>query len=99
MIYCDTNDIGNIVGFWQLWSNDQLSRAVQSGQVFRDFEEGPLMFPPTYKYDVGTDKYDTRLAPAPHPALCLVVIRSFSTPVGISSSKVGFHDLKYPWLR
>lgn len=73
-IYCDTNDIGNIVGFWQLWSNDQLSRAVQSGQVFRDFEEGPLMFPPTYKYDVGTDNYDT-------------------------SSKVGFHDLKYPWLQ
>jgi hypothetical protein len=31
--------------------------------------------------------------------LCLVVIRSFSTPVGISSSKVDFHDLKYPWLR
>ncbi|CAM6013911.1 unnamed protein product [Sphagnum balticum] len=43
----------------ELWSNDQLSRAVQSGQVFRDFEEGPLMFPPTYKYDVGTDNYDT----------------------------------------
>ncbi|KAH9549832.1 hypothetical protein CY35_10G039900 [Sphagnum magellanicum] len=43
----------------ELWANDQLSRAVQSGQVFRDFEEGPLLFPPTYKYDIGTDNYDT----------------------------------------
>ncbi len=71
LIYCDTNDIGNIVGFWQLWSNDQLSRAVQSGQVFRDFEEGPLMFPPTYKYDVGTDNYDTssKVSSCPPPGL------------------------------
>lgn len=28
-------------------------------QVFREFLEGPIQFPPTYKYDVGTDSYDT----------------------------------------
>jgi hypothetical protein len=58
-IYGNGNDIGHVMEFWQLWANDQLSRAVQSGQVFRDFEEGPLLFPPTYKYDIGTDNYDT----------------------------------------
>lgn len=26
-----------------------------------DFTEGNLDFPPTYKFDVGTDVYDTRL--------------------------------------
>lgn len=28
-------------------------------QVFREFQEGPIRFAPTYKYDVGTDFYDT----------------------------------------
>lgn len=27
--------------------------------VFTGFEEGPLVFPPTYRYDVGTGDYDT----------------------------------------
>lgn len=27
--------------------------------VFEGYEEGPLLFRPTYKYDVGTDDYDT----------------------------------------
>lgn len=42
-----------------LWSKDQLSRAVLRGEVFKGFEEGPLLFPPTYKFDVGTDNYDS----------------------------------------
>ncbi|CAF5102013.1 unnamed protein product [Rotaria magnacalcarata] len=28
-------------------------------EVFREFIEGPIKFPPTYKYDVGSDEYDT----------------------------------------
>ena len=27
--------------------------------MFREFHEGPIQFPPTYKYDVGSDIYDT----------------------------------------
>ena len=30
------------------------------GFVFNGFEEGPLIFAPTYKYDLGTNVYDTR---------------------------------------
>jgi hypothetical protein len=32
---------------------------MQNGIVFRGFSEGPLNFPPTYKFDTGTDIYDT----------------------------------------
>lgn len=42
-----------------LWSKDQLTKAVKKGQAFTGYQEGPLCFRPTYKYDVGTDNYDT----------------------------------------
>lgn len=35
--------------------------AKDSETVLEGFQEGPLKFPPTYKFDVGTDTYDTRL--------------------------------------
>ena len=32
---------------------------MDSGVAFVGYEEGPLLFRPTYRYDVGTDTYDT----------------------------------------
>lgn len=32
---------------------------MDDGVAFRGYQEGPLIFPPTYKYDVGTDNYDS----------------------------------------
>jgi len=46
---------------------DQLFKSMNSGLSFKNFREGPLNFAPTYRYDVGTDVYDTsekRRAPA-----------------------------------
>lgn len=37
----------------------QLKRVIDSGLAFEGFEEGPILFRPTYRYDVGTDDYDT----------------------------------------
>uniref|UniRef100_A0A1A8P4M1 Phosphatidylinositol 4,5-bisphosphate 5-phosphatase A n=1 Tax=Nothobranchius rachovii TaxID=451742 RepID=A0A1A8P4M1_9TELE len=42
-----------------LWEKDQLNLAKDSETVLEGFQEGPLKFPPTYKFDVGTDTYDT----------------------------------------
>lgn len=42
-----------------LWEKDQLNMAKDSETVLEGFQEGPLKFPPTYKFDVGTDTYDT----------------------------------------
>ncbi|KAI8092448.1 Endonuclease/exonuclease/phosphatase [Gilbertella persicaria] len=38
---------------------DQLSIERSAGRTFTMFEEGPIIFPPTYKYDAGTNQYDT----------------------------------------
>uniref|UniRef100_A0A3Q2ZA10 Phosphatidylinositol 4,5-bisphosphate 5-phosphatase A n=1 Tax=Hippocampus comes TaxID=109280 RepID=A0A3Q2ZA10_HIPCM len=43
-----------------LWEKDQqLNMAKDSETVLEGFQEGPLKFPPTYKFDVGTNIYDT----------------------------------------
>ncbi|KAJ1676835.1 Inositol-1,4,5-trisphosphate 5-phosphatase 1, partial [Spiromyces aspiralis] len=38
---------------------DQLKAQAKQGRIFRDYQEGDIMFPPTYKYDTGTNNYDT----------------------------------------
>lgn len=45
--------------FPMLWEKDQLNMAKDSETVLEGFQEGPLKFPPTYKFDVGTNTYDT----------------------------------------
>eukprot|EP00002_Diphylleia_rotans_P000038 TRINITY_DN10019_c0_g1_i1.p1 TRINITY_DN10019_c0_g1~~TRINITY_DN10019_c0_g1_i1.p1 ORF type:complete len:592 (+),score=101.75 TRINITY_DN10019_c0_g1_i1:86-1861(+) len=45
--------------FNYLWDYDQLCIQRRAGNAFADYEEAPLSFPPTYKYDPGTDNYDT----------------------------------------
>ncbi|TFK43681.1 phosphatidylinositol phosphate phosphatase [Crucibulum laeve] len=45
--------------FDSLFAADQLRQAMDLGTAFVGFEEGPLLFPPTYRYDLGTDNYDT----------------------------------------
>lgn len=45
--------------FETLHSYDQLKRQIDEEAVFVGFEEGEIDFQPTYKYDTGSDKWDT----------------------------------------
>ncbi|KAF9534756.1 inositol polyphosphate phosphatase [Crepidotus variabilis] len=45
--------------FDPLYAADQLRQAMDSNAVFTGYGEGPLLFRPTYRYDLGTDIYDT----------------------------------------
>lgn len=42
-----------------LLANDQLRQEMGAGRVLAGFEEAPIMFRPTYKYDKDSDAYDT----------------------------------------
>ena len=44
----------------ELIANDQLNIERSQGRVFQGFEEGVLRFTPTYKYQPGTDVFETR---------------------------------------
>lgn len=43
----------------ELLANDQLNAQRQLGTAFSEFAEGPVNWPPTYRFDVGTHTYDT----------------------------------------
>eukprot|EP01156_Anaeramoeba_ignava_P022426 Anaeramoba_ignava/c20646_g2_i1.p1 GENE.c20646_g2_i1~~c20646_g2_i1.p1 ORF type:complete len:751 (+),score=175.99 c20646_g2_i1:205-2457(+) len=43
----------------KLFTNDQLKEQISKQLAFEHFQEGMMNFDPTYKYDVGTNIYDT----------------------------------------
>ena len=59
----DANDLAT------LYQNDQLNLQMIAGHAFPFYSEARINFPPTYKYDNGTDEYDTS-EKARIPAYC-----------------------------
>lgn len=45
--------------FTDLMKHDQLLKSITEGRSFPGFCEGRITFPPTFKFDKGTDDYDT----------------------------------------
>ena len=45
--------------FDELIKSDQLYRSIKLGDAFEGFEEGPILFPPTFKYNIGTSEFDS----------------------------------------
>lgn len=41
----------------ELINNDQLTKELKSGHVFDGWKEGIIDFPPTYKYEINSDRY------------------------------------------
>uniref|UniRef100_UPI00398EDD49 phosphatidylinositol polyphosphate 5-phosphatase type IV isoform X2 n=1 Tax=Pristiophorus japonicus TaxID=55135 RepID=UPI00398EDD49 len=38
---------------------DELTKKLQEGSIFKGFKEAEINFPPTYKFDIGCDVYDS----------------------------------------
>ncbi|KAG0235499.1 inositol polyphosphate 5-phosphatase [Actinomortierella wolfii] len=45
--------------YFELFKYDQLKRSIDYGEAFTGYREGIIAFAPTYRYDIGTDRYDT----------------------------------------
>lgn len=45
--------------YQRLYDHDQLNLQMLAGRAFHFYSEGPICFPPTYKYDTGRNEYDT----------------------------------------
>nr|XP_043889671.1 type II inositol 1,4,5-trisphosphate 5-phosphatase isoform X2 [Solea senegalensis] len=58
----EVSNVKELIGkkdFETLHNYDQLKRQIDEEAVFVGFVEGDIDFQPTYKYDTGTDKWDT----------------------------------------
>ncbi|XP_068945786.1 inositol polyphosphate 5-phosphatase K isoform X3 [Petaurus breviceps papuanus] len=42
-----------------LWNKDQLNMIKKTDSLLQQFQEGPLLFQPTYKFDVNSENYDS----------------------------------------
>jgi hypothetical protein len=54
----DNDENGEII--FIMPSYFQLTTQLGVTDVFRGFDEGKIQFDPTYRFDAGTDVYDTR---------------------------------------
>lgn len=43
----------------EILNHDELNKAMSQEAAFKNFLEGRITFEPTYKYDVGSDHFDT----------------------------------------
>ncbi|CAM9139890.1 unnamed protein product [Ectocarpus sp. 12 AP-2014] len=73
---------------------DQLTIARASGTAFQEFQEGPLCFPPSYKYIPGTKEYDQRRVRSPEkkvrcPSWCDRVLYTMGMQGGDSVRRLG----------
>ncbi|XP_050314325.1 synaptojanin-1 isoform X2 [Anthonomus grandis grandis] len=58
----DKDEIKELVrvgNFDAILERDQLKKQQEEGNAFKNFIEGKITFPPTYKYDLFSDDYDT----------------------------------------
>ncbi|WFD20468.1 phosphoinositide 5-phosphatase [Malassezia caprae] len=72
-----------------LAQEDQLTLERRAGTVFRGYDEAPLTFPPTYKYDVGTDLYDTSDKMRPPAWTDRVLFRCTQAHLGVDAHAYG----------
>lgn len=50
----------DVTNFSEIIKYDQLYQEMQRNRVFLNYTEGAINFRPTYKYDPGTDEWDSR---------------------------------------
>lgn len=72
-----------------LAQDDQLTQERRAGAAFRGYDEAPLTFPPTYKYDMGTDSYDTSDKMRPPAWTDRILFKSTHAHLGIDAHAYG----------
>ncbi|GAB0092546.1 Inositol polyphosphate 5-phosphatase E [Sergentomyia squamirostris] len=62
---------------------DQLNKVLADGAAFKGFKEAKITFPPTYKYDPGTQQFDTSSKQRAPAYTDRILYKYRSTPLGL----------------
>ena len=76
----------------QLLQHDQLRRVLANGKVFTGYQEAPILFRPTYKFDIGTSVYDTSEKQR-IPAWCDRILFAMPSSQGVTGSDQIRHSI------
>ncbi|OIW10873.1 hypothetical protein TanjilG_27819 [Lupinus angustifolius] len=57
MLDVEVRKLVSLKKWGELMNNDQLSKELSAGHVFDGWKEGLIKFPPTYKYEINSDRY------------------------------------------
>lgn len=84
--------------YQKLYDNDQLNLQMLAGKAFAFYTEGLITFPPTYKYDIDSDTYDTS-EKARIPAWCDRILwrGSCLRQTNYSTANLRFSDHRPVW--
>ncbi|KAB8240151.1 SacI homology domain-containing protein [Aspergillus flavus] len=84
--------------YQKLYNNDQLNLQMLAGRAFPFYTEGLITFPPTYKYDIDSDTYDTS-EKARIPAWCDRILwrGSCLRQIDYNTAKLRFSDHRPVW--
>ncbi|KAE8348768.1 SacI homology domain-containing protein [Aspergillus coremiiformis] len=84
--------------YQKLYNNDQLNLQMLAGRAFPFYAEGLITFPPTYKYDINSDTYDTS-EKARIPAWCDRILwrGSCLRQTDYSTANLRFSDHRPVW--
>ena len=84
-----------------------LTFVISLGQAFQDFQEGRIKFKPTYKFDLGTNTYDTKKMRVPSYTVsihsytvsihsCTVSIRSCTASIPSYTMSIPSYTVSIP---
>lgn len=75
--------------------HDQLLAVMDSGEAFSEFTEHNIKFPPTYKYNIGTDNYDIKRKPSWTDRILYKVIPNNYENVTLRADVVSYNHVQH----
>ncbi|CAH2048510.1 unnamed protein product, partial [Iphiclides podalirius] len=81
--------------YTSLLRHDQLVAAMEAGEAFSEFTESEIRFPPTYKFNIGTDDYDMKRKPSWTDRILYKVIANNYENITLRADVISYNHLPH----
>ncbi|KAJ2948975.1 hypothetical protein O0L34_g5915 [Tuta absoluta] len=81
--------------YTSLMRHDQLKAVMETGEAFSEFSEPEIRFPPTYKFNIGTDDYDLKRKPSWTDRILYKVIANNYENITLRADLVSYNHLPH----
>ncbi|XP_049873277.1 inositol polyphosphate 5-phosphatase K-like isoform X1 [Pectinophora gossypiella] len=81
--------------YTNLLKHDQLLAVMETGEAFSEFSEPDIRFPPTYKFNIGTDDYDVKRKPSWTDRILYKVIANNYENITLRADLISYNHLPH----